>query len=80
MFAYKENNDYVTNHYCTAKISSTHEGLISIYDFGHVCQGYSIVDLRVANEDDMRRFWDYLYSRGYRYNLNTKKLRHVGGR
>lgn len=78
VFAYKENNDYATEHYCTAKISSTHEGLTSIYDFGHVCSDSSIINLRHATQDEINRFFDYLDRWNYRYNLNTKKLRHVG--
>lgn len=80
VFAYKENQDYVTENYVTAKISNIGTEYSSIYDYGHVCGESSIIDLRHATPEDVRRFWDYLNRWGYRYCLNTKKLklRHVG--
>lgn len=79
MFVYKENRDCVTEHYCAAKISQVNNSRYSIYERGHVCGEPSIRNLRPATEEDIRRFWEYLDRWGYRYNLNTKKLRHVGG-
>ena len=73
---YKENQDYVTEQYCAAKVSR--DGYCSIYDRGHVCDASQIINLRPATQEDMNRFWDYLDRWNYRYNLNTKKLRHVG--
>lgn len=78
VFAYKENQDYVTYHYCTAKISQYDNSLCSIYDGGHVCDKSAILDLRHATQEDINRFLDYLDRWNYRYCLNTKKLRHVG--
>ena len=80
MFAYKENQDFVNEHYCTAKISQVDNNVCSIYDYGHVCAESQIINLRPATQDDMNRFFDYLDRWNYRYNLNTKKLRHVGRR
>ena len=76
VFAYNENQDYVTEQYCAAKVSR--DGYCSIYDRGHVCDASQIINLRPATQEDMNRFWDYLDRWNYRYNLNTKKLRHVG--
>lgn len=78
LFVYKENQDYTTEHYCAAKINQVDNSLCSIYDNGHVCRESSIIDLRPATQEDMRRFWDYLGRWDYNYSLNTKKLRHVG--
>ena len=78
VFAYKENQDYVTKHYCAARINQVHTNLCSIYDNGHVCSESSILDLRPATQDEINRFFDYLDRWNYRYCLNTKKLRHVG--
>lgn len=76
VFAYKENQDFVTKHYCTARVGRN--DMCSIYYEGHVCSESAIIDLRPATQEDMNRFWDYLDRWNYRYNLNTKKLRHVG--
>ena len=78
IFAYRENRYYVTEHYCAARVSRN--DYCSIYDDGHVCSESAIIDLRPATQEDMARFWDYLDRWDYRYNLNTKKLRHVGRR
>ena len=78
VFAYKENQDYVTEHYCAARINQVDNNRCSIYDGGHVCDKSAIIDLRPATPKDVNRFWDYLDRWNYRYNLNTKKLRHVG--
>lgn len=78
VFAYKENQDYVTGQYCAARINQVHNDLCSIYYTGHVCNESQIRNLRPATQEDMRRFWDYLDIWNYRYCLNTKKLRHVG--
>lgn len=78
MFVYKENQDYVTEHYCAARIHQVDNDRCSIYDNGHVCSESSIIYLRPATQDEINRFFDYLDRWGYRYNLNTKKLRHVG--
>lgn len=80
VFAYKESQDYVTGHYVAAKISCIGTGYPSIYDVGHVCRELNILNLRPATPEDMRLFWDYLNRWGYRYCLNTKNLRYVGGR
>ena len=77
VFAYKENTEKLTRHHVSVKISDDSR-LFSIYDFGFVCDDSSIIDLRPATQEDMRRFWDYLDRLNYRYNLNTKKLRYVG--
>lgn len=76
VFAYKENQDFITEHYCAAMVSRN--DTCSIYDYGHVCSESAIIDLRIATQDDMNRFFDYLDRWNYRYCLNTKKLRHVG--
>lgn len=76
VFAYKENNDYVTEHYCTTKVNGWRQ--CSIYENGHVCSDSSIINLRHATQDEINRFFDYLDRWDYRYSLNTKKLRHVG--
>jgi hypothetical protein len=66
----------VTEHYCSAKISG--ERHCSIYDSGHVSDDSSIITLRLATQMEINHFFDYLDEWGYRYNLNTKKLRYVG--
>lgn len=76
VFVYKENQDYVTEHYCTAKVSQSNH--CSIYESGHVCCDSSIINIRPATQEEINRFWDYLDRWDYRYNLNTKTLRHVG--
>lgn len=78
VFAYNENMSDVTNLYVAAKISTIRTDFHSIYDVGHVCSESSILNLRPATQEDMNRFWEYLDRWNYRYNLNTKKLRHVG--
>ena len=80
VFAYKENQDYVTEHYCAARITQVNTNLSSSYDNGHVCGESAILYLRPATQEDMNRFWDYLDRWGYKYSVNTKKLRHVGNR
>lgn len=82
VFVYKENEDFVTEHYCTAKISQVQvdNSICSIYDFGHVCGKSAIIYLRPATQEEINRFFDYLDSWNYRYCLNTKKFRHVGRR
>lgn len=77
VFSYKDNLGYVTEHYCAARINQVNTNLCSIYDNGHVCSESAILDLRPATQEDMNRFWDYLDRWNHRYNLNTKKLRHV---
>ena len=76
VFVYKENQDFVTEHYCAAKISGVN--CCSIYDRGHVCDESAILNLRPATQEDMNRFWDYLDRWDYSYSLNTKKLRYIG--
>ena len=78
IFVYKENQDCVTEHYCTAKITQVDNSLCSIYDYGHVCGESLIINLRPATQEEINRFWDCLDRWNYRYCLNTKKLRHVG--
>ena len=78
VFEYKKNADALTRHYVAAKISSYDDSISSVYDFGYVCNDSTIIYLRPATQEDMNRFWEYLDRCGYRYNLNTKKLRHVG--
>ena len=78
VFAYKENSESLTRHHIAVKISDNDNSVCSVYDFGFVCNNSSIINLRPATQEDMKRFWDYLDRCNYRYNLNTKKLRHVG--
>lgn len=78
VFAYKENQNYVTEHYCSARIDQVHDSLCSIYDTGHVCGETAILNLRPATQEDIARFFDYLDRWNYCYSLNTKSLRHVG--
>lgn len=78
IFAYKENQDYVTEHYCAARINQADNSICFIYDRGHVCGESAILYLRPATQEEINRFWDYLDIWGYSYCLNTKKLRHVG--
>lgn len=78
IFVYNENQDYVTEHCCAVKISQVDNSLCSIYDIGHVCDESHIRNLRPATQEEINRFWDYLDRWGYRYCLNTKKLRYVG--
>ena len=77
VFAYKENQYYVTEQYCAARINQVDNSRYSVYNDGHVCNESQIINLRPATQEDMNRFWDYLDRWNYRYNLNTKKLRNV---
>lgn len=78
VFAYKGNSENLTRHHVAAKVSDNDSSVCSVYDFGFVCDDSSVIHLRHATQEDMRRFWDYLDRLNYRYNLNTKKLRYVG--
>lgn len=75
VFAYKDNNDWITEHYVSAKITDT--SVRSVYGSGHVCCRDKIIYLRPATREDMDAFWSYLDYWGYKYSLNTKKLRDV---
>ena len=78
VFVYKDNQYYVTEHYCAARINQVDNSLCSIYDYEVVCNDSAIVNLRPATQVEINSFFDYLDRWHYRYNLNTKKLRHVG--
>lgn len=78
VFAYKDNNVWATEHYVSAKITDTDNGVCSVYGSGHVCCRDKIIYLRPATIDDMDCFWNYLSRWDYKYSLNTKKLRYVG--
>lgn len=78
VFAYKDNNDFITEHYVSAKISDTSCSVCSVYEYGHVCSRNNIIYLRPATREDMDAFWSYLDNWDYKYSLNTKKLRYVG--
>lgn len=78
VFAYKDNNDFITNNHVCAKITNRDNSISCIYDDGHVCSIDKLVSLRPATREDMDYFWDYLSRLGYKYSLNTKKLRYVG--
>ena len=80
VFAYKDNNDFITEAYVLAKITDADGSVCGVYDDGHVCSSTSIISLRPATQEDMDYFWDYLDRWGYKYSVNTKKLRHVGNR
>lgn len=80
LFAYKENENVLTKLYVCAKMFCAMGGVRSIYDYGHICTRKRIVSIRPATPNDMDYFWDYLDRWGYKYSVNTKKLRHVGGR
>lgn len=80
VFAHKKNTEHLTRHHVAVKISDNSDSVSSIYDFGFVCEDSSIIDLHPATQEEMTRFFDYLNRWGYRYNLNTKKLRYVRGR
>lgn len=80
VFVYKENRNCTTEHYCAAKISSKETTFSSIYGIGYLCSESRIAELRRATQEDIKRFFEYLDKWGCRYSLNTKKLRHVGGR
>lgn len=80
VFVYKENQDYLTEHYCAARITPIDSGMCSIYDSGHVCSESAILSLRPATQEEINHFFDYLDRWNYRYCLNTKKLRDVRGR
>lgn len=77
IFAYKDNNDFETNIYVCARITDTDSSVCSIYDDGYLCRSDRIVSLRPATREDMDYFWHCLSRVGYKYSLNTKKLRHV---
>ena len=76
VFAYKDNNERITEHYVSAKITNTR--LCSVYDSGRVCCMDRIISLRPTTREDMDAFWSYLDRWDYKYSLNTKKLRYVG--
>lgn len=79
VFAYKDNVFFETEHYVCAKIDGSASNVCSVYgDCNHICCSTKIVSLRPVTLDDMDAFWSYLDYWGYKYSLNTKKLRHVG--
>lgn len=81
VFAYKDNMDFETKHYVCVKIIETDNSVSAVYgDGNHVCSSTSIISLRPATQEDMDYFWDYLDRWGYKYSVNTKKLRNVGNR
>lgn len=78
VFAYKDNNDFITNNHVCAKITNADSRMSCVYDDVFVCSGDKIVSLRPATREDMDAFWSYLDRWDYKYCLNTKKLRYVG--
>lgn len=80
VFAYKDNNDYITKHHVCARVEGSDRSVVSISDYGHVCSSDEIISLRPVTREDMESFWSYLDRWGYKYCLNTKKLRYVGNR
>ena len=80
VFAYKDNENFFTELYVCVKMFEMGNGVCSIYDYSHVCVNERIVSIRPATPNDMDYFWDYLDRWGYKYSVNTKKLRHVGNR
>ena len=81
VFAYRDNMEFETEHYVCAKIVGCDSSVCSVYGgCNHVCCSTKIISLRPATCEDMDDFWSYLDSWGYKYNINTKKLRHVGRR
>lgn len=79
VFMFKNNNENcITMHYCAARVSEVLSDVCSIYDFGFVCDDSKILGVRPVTQEDMGRFYKYLQRWNYRFNLNTKKLRHVG--
>lgn len=79
VFSYKDNG-LITSHHVCAKITETDKRVCGVYGVGYLCQSDNIVSLRPASREDMDAFWSYLDRWGYKYCLNTKKLRHVGSR
>ena len=56
VFAYKDNNDFITKHYVCAKITNTDSSVRGIWGFGFVCNNEKIASLRPATRDDMDYF------------------------
>lgn len=73
VFVYKENVDDLTKHYCAVKVSQEN-CLHPVFGHGRLCEDFLILDLRIANQDDMSRFWERLDKFGFYYNSNTKYL------
>lgn len=80
LFSYKENECFLTEHYVAVKVCVPYNRYGNVYYSGHVCDREKIVSIRPATRDDMDYFFDYLSRLGYKYSVNTKKLRHVGNR
>lgn len=81
VFAFKNDNSerFTLCHVC-AKFVGGETSINSIYNGGMICRNNEIENIRPATREDMHYFWDYLSRWGYKYSLNTKKLRHVGSR
>ena len=81
VFAFKNDNSerFTLCHVC-AKFVSSETSINAIYDGGLICHNDEIKNIRPATREDMDYFWDYLSRWGYKYSLNTKKLRYVGNR
>jgi hypothetical protein len=78
VFMFKDNNENcITRHYCSAKITNDSDSHCAIYDYGFICDDSKILGVRPATQEDMGCFYKYLQKWDYRFNLNTKKLRHV---
>lgn len=78
VFAYKDDNGFITNHYVCAKITETDDSICCVFGDGHICFSTKIISLRPTTREDMDAFWSYLDRWDYKYSINTKKLRHVG--
>lgn len=78
VFAFKNDNSgrFTFCHVC-AKFLNSVTFSNAVYGGGLICSNNEIKDIRPATREDMDYFWDYLSRWGYKYSLNTKKLRHA---
>lgn len=79
VFAFKNDNTerFTFCHVC-AKFLSSETSSMAIYNGGLICSNNEIKNIRPATREDMDYFWNYLSRWGFKYSLNTKKLRYVG--
>lgn len=83
VYSFKDDgSDRFTFCHVCAKIHTcdTRSHTNSIFGGGLICHNDEIENIRPATQEDMDYFWDYLDIWKYKYSLNTKKLRYVGGR
>lgn len=71
IFAYRA-SVWLTTYYVNVCLDDN-----EVHLYSRCCDDDEVLDLRIANDEDIETFDDILYERGYRYNLNTKELKRL---